>query len=54
LLAIDEKKEAQILSDIRAGVAIKNQPYKLKRSLPLKRENSTLFLTMKIEIQPKP
>ena len=54
LLAIDEKKEAQILSDIRAGVAIKNQPYKLKRSLPLKRENSTLFSTMKIEIQPKP
>ncbi|GAQ93609.1 hypothetical protein KFL_017050020 [Klebsormidium nitens] len=54
LLAIDEKKEAQILSDIREGTAIKNQPYKLKRSLPLPRENSTLFSTMKIEIQPRP
>lgn len=54
LFAIDEKKEARILSDIREGTAIKNQAYKLKRSLPLPRENNTLFSTMKIEIQPKP
>lgn len=49
----EKKHDTAVLEFIRSGAAVKNQPYRLKRSMPLAQENASLFNSMNIIIEPR-